>query len=554
MQNKHDLSSNYPEQKYTIVGAGILGYISVYHLWQKSVQQGKQIRVTLQEKNHSLADTTTSNIFPSLTIDEIMSVVPPAPELLSKLRTSFNLPGGIRIEDVNGVMDSKVYHEFLHAVEKYGINVDEHLKRVEVLYSLGVMSMNAWQEMFDTADEELKDIMLKSNFQPCKESLKKDRPELHDGYRIDLIYNVASANPSVNNALNKANSMKSEYKRLGYNHCEILSPAEVLRRDPHLADFCNEHSVENDEGNRVWKNTASAIWRPGGCIDTNRFLPLLHGYLTEKMGTYTNANGKIKNCFRAHYERNVQSLTFDSSNQTERKITGMKFFNKGEVKSDNHAYAQSNYLFCPGENVGTLKSLGLAEPEYTRFAGASLTLVIDIPASMLESVKDYNHCMEVHQEGVVLAWQGRVIDGKLSIGVAGTKAFYADKEPQITEAFAKDRNLLQLNMINDVLPQFISLALGRDTKGQKLTAQDMQILVDAGIAKRWVGSRAVAFDGFPTIGKVAANGQTITHAGSGGVSFAHALVKTLFKCVKTNEEKLAKDTLLYADPNRTFRN
>lgn len=60
---------------------------------------------------------------------------------------------------------------------------------------------------------------------------------------------------------------------------------------------------------------------------------------------------------------------------------------------------------------------------------------------------NFSHRMEVHQEGVVLAWQARYIDEKIFIGVAGTKAFYGDQRPTKDQAFAKDRNLLQLNMI-----------------------------------------------------------------------------------------------------------
>ena len=139
--------------------------------------------------------------------------------------------------------------------------------------------------------------------------------------------------------------------------------------------------------------------------------------------------------------------------------------------------------------------------------------------------------MEVHQEGVVLAWQARYIDEKIFIGVAGTKAFYGDQRPTKDQAFAKDRNLLQLNMINDVLPTLISKALERDTKGQKLTQADMDMLENKGVAQRWAGVRSVVFDGFPTLGTAyCADGTPIenaivtTHLGSGGVSFGPAAV------------------------------
>jgi hypothetical protein len=81
-------------------------------------------------------------------------------------------------------------------------------------------------------------------------------------------------------------------------------------------------------------------------------------------------------------------------------------------------------------------------------------------------------------------------------------------------------------MFNDVLPQVVSLALGRDTTGQQLTEQDMAFLEKEGIAKRWVGRRALAYDNSPTLGhlyhqgKVVPNGRVTTHLGSGGGSFA----------------------------------
>ena len=61
--------------------------------------------------------------------------------------------------------------------------------------------------------------------------------------------------------------------------------------------------------------------------------------------------------------------------------------------------------------------------------------------------------MEVHGEGIVLAWQARFKDNHLFIGVAGTKAFYGDKQPNKNEDFATNRNLIQLNMMNQVLPK-----------------------------------------------------------------------------------------------------
>ena len=87
-------------------------------------------------------------------------------------------------------------------------------------------------------------------------------------------------------------------------------------------------------------------------------------------------------------------------------------------------------------------------------------------------------------------------------------------------------------MINDVLPTLISLALQRDTAGIQLKEDDLRILVEKGIAERWAGTGAVAYDNFPTMGPVfdkisgeeVQNARCTTHLGSGGVSFGPACV------------------------------
>jgi len=115
-----------------------------------------------------------------------------------------------------------------------------------------------------------------------------------------------------------------------------------------------------------------------------------------------------------------------------------------------------------------------------------------------------------------------------------------------------------LNMINDVLPELISLALGRNTKGQKLTGDDMKYLEQQHIAERWVGTRAVTYDGFPTIdnafsnNRVVENGYVATHLGSGGVSFSHAVVVTsrsLMEVIPPNN-KVINQTLQFSGARR----
>ncbi len=265
------------------------------------------------------------------------------------------------------------------------------------------------------------------------------------------------------------------------------------------------------------------------------------------MGQYTNYAELIKDCFQLQLQRRVEQVTYESSEiESANRVNGLQFFGNPAVKHNKHAYQQSDYVFCPGESVGTLKSLGFAEPEYAGFAGASLMLRIDIPEEKIAEYSTLNHCMEVHQEGVVLAWQARFIVNKIFIGVAGTKAFYGDQQPNKNQAFAINRNLLQLNMVNEVLPELISLALERPIQGTELTLEDMAALERRGVAERWVGTRAVAYDGFPTVGCVyntkglVSNARCTTHLGSGGASFSPAAVlvsrSSLFKDQKPQQE------------------
>lgn len=545
------MKSHYPENKLTIVGGGIVGAIEAYFAYIEAKNNGKKIRITIHEKNESISETTTSHIVPSLTPDEILSVVPRGQELVKKLKILFSEPGGIRVNDVEKVNDSAVTDEFIRQVQEYSNDEEGHRLRTKTLLELGKMSMNLWQYIYDNADADLKNILEESNFNPCREPKNIGNETLHDGYRIDLIYNIL-------NAKDRANGMKVDYEGLGYTNCKILSPMEVMEKDPFLVDFCESYSLINEFGKRQWKNDAVALWRPGGCIDTQVFLPKFFTYLKKVMGQYTNELDENKDCFQLRFGRNVTEVTYDHENEKRNMVNGLKFFGHSTIKHNTHGYENSDYVFCPGEAVGTLHSLGLNEPAYARFAGASLMLNIPVPSDKLEQYTKFNHCMEVHQEGVVLAWQARFRDNKIFIGVAGTKAFYSDQKPHKDQEFARNRNLLQLNMINDVLPEFISLALGRDTKGQKLSEQDLKYLEEKRIADRWVGTRAVAYDGFPTLGAVSntdgeiSNARCTTHLGSGGGSFSPAAVSvsrsTLYKHHDSNV--LTQNVLKYGASNR----
>lgn len=314
-----------------------------------------------------------------------------------------------------------------------------------------------------------------------------------------------------------------------------------------LTDFCMTHS-ELDDKERVWKTDAAALWRPGGCLSANDFLPSFYAYLKKRMGTYINASGQNQDCFRLEFNKEAVGVEFDRDSN----IAGLMF---QDGSSERNQPIECSYIFCPGESVGTLSKFGFDEPAYAGFAGPSLTLKIPLSSSQLGTYKDFNHCMEVHKVGIVLAWQARYKDGQLLLQAGGTKAFYGDKAPQINEAFAMDRHLVQLNMMNDVLPEMVSIACGKDTTGTQLTFDNLMELEKNGILKRWVGRRAVAYDGFPTLGALFLNGHKVkngrctTHMGSGGVSFAPAAVK-MSRHLSQADDPFAAKILQYADSRR----
>lgn len=543
--------------KIVIVGGGIVGALEAYSAYRDAQNEGKPVFITIYEKGESLSkaapsdsnksSTNTSyNITPSLTPDEILSVVPRGSELMNKLAILFSEPGGIRVDDVPGVNDSASAMNFKKEVAIYGTDKN-HDDRTQTLLMLGKKSMDLWQEMYDHADDELKDIMIASNFNPCREQRNKTDNTLHDGYRIDLIYGIP-------NAKQRALGMKADYEKLGYTNCTVLSPEEVIAIDPYLADFCNEHSDADDTTmKRKWKNDSVALWRPGGCLDAHAFLPQIYDYLKKKMGQSKNASGIAEDCFCVKFSHEVVGVELGGDTDQVR-IVGLKF-NDGTKLIDQGN--NSKYVFCTGEAIGTLHKLGFSEPAFAAFAGPSLFLKIPISDEQLKAYKNFSHCMEVHNEGIVLAWQSRVKGNLISIGVSGTKSFYGEKRPNKDEAFAKNRNLVQLNMINDVLPEFVSLALGYNTKGKELNADEMTDLEQKGIAHRWVGRRAVAYDGFPTYGPLYSNNRKVvnarctTHLGSGGVSFGPASVMVSRASEKGTDDAFIKKVLMYADSKRT---
>jgi hypothetical protein len=541
--------------KISIVGGGIIGALESYYAYKDAQKNGTKICVTVYEKGDSFdslnkgqSSTNTSyNIVPSLTIDEILSVVPRGAELVEKLAVLFSQPGGIRVDDVNGVNDSHSAMHFKNAVAVYGSDKN-HDDRTLSLLMLGKKSMDLWQKMYDDGDEELKGILEVSNFNPCREPKNHSQKLLHDGYRIDLIYGIPHAQA-------KALNMKADYEKLGYKNCAVLSPEEVVAIDPYLADFCHEHSDVSSSASRVWKDDSIALWRPGGCIDTRIFLPKFYAYLKKVMGQYKDTHHQIHDCFELQFAKEVSGVEFDS-HSTDLRIARLKF-SDGTFQTEQELDVDARYVFCTGESVGTLHHLGFREPAYAGFAGPSLLMMIPLSSDQIERYKNFSHCMEVHNEGIVLAWQARYKDNHIFIGVAGTKAFYGEKQPHKDEEFGKNRNLVQFNMINQVLPECISLACGYQTQGKTLQAEELSYLEKQGIACRWVGRRAVAYDGFPTIGSLysdnrrVSNARCTTHLGSGGVSFGPAAVVVSRSSEQGSNDAFVQKILTYADSRRT---
>ncbi len=541
------LAQNYPESEVNIVGGGIAGFFEAYFAMLDAETTQKTAKVTIYEKNPNISTTTTTQIAPSLTFDEIISVIPRGADLDKALSMPFFHGKGIRVDDVQGVNSSVSALRFLSAAKEYSKDDDGHRIRTSVLLELGKKSMKMWQELYEQGDEKLKMILEQSNFMPCKELTDPQNFKLGEGYRIDIMFND-------DNAMNKAISMQDDYIKLGFPSTRILNPDEVIKIDNQLTSFVLSNST-GDEGQRKWKDNAAAVWRPGGCINVAKFLPLFAHYIEERMGTYVNKDGKEKHRFKIKFNSKVSGVIYNEKNQIENLIV-----EGNELKKTNnkHQYKNSSFVFAPGEAVKTLEELGFAVPAYAGFAGPSLRLKIKLSPEQLKQYENFKHCMEVHQDGVVLAWQVNVDPetGECYIAVAGTKAFYGDKSPQIKEAFAQNRHLLQLNIINGVLPELVSAAIGRNTINEKLTHVDLKQLVDEGIATPWVGTRAVAFDGFPTVGRLynkngdVNNARVTHHLGSGGCSFALGAVDASRKVDTESKDSLDEAVLEFGKSTR----
>ena len=519
------------EQSIYIVGGGIVGLLEAYHAFDDARKAGKPISITVFEKNQSLSETPASNIFPSLTPDEILAVIPRGQMLVKDLGIPFNKGDGIRIDDVPEVdLSSPQVKQFVAAAQQFGEDDKKYQSHVDSLFDLGKESMHLWDLFYQQADDALKQALILSNYKPCKE-VATDEKKLGEGYRIDLLHSYKTAKKD-------AMSMMNRYQSLGYKATKLLSPDEVIQRDPTLKSYVLKYSVMHKDKGRMWARGACAIWRPGGCLNAHEFMPKLIAYLEQQMN-------KDKLRFQVLFDHKVVKAGLNS-NAT---ITQLEGESASKQRKTFVVNPTDQVIFVPGEAVGTLEAVGFKEPYHAIFAGPSLTLTFPVTDKTPELLKTLDHCMEIRQKGVVLAWQAKCVGEKITIGIGGTKAFYAQTLPKNSEAFARNRHVLQLNEANNLYPALFSEVLNKPTTGKRLSEKDLNRLINNNIASVWVGARAVAYDGYPTLGKlykdnkVVTNARTTTHLGSGGVSFAHGSIMMSKRAMEADNSSVKLSSL-----------
>ncbi|MCH9632810.1 MAG: hypothetical protein S4CHLAM6_11530 [Chlamydiae bacterium] len=509
------------DRSVVIVGGGIVGLFEAYNSYKEALAKGERVQIIILEKNKKLSETTTYNIVPSLTPDEILAVVPRGDDLVAALNQKFNIGEGIRVDDVSGLdLLSERVAGFIDYAKIYGKDDKGHQARTDALLSLGKKSMDLWQQFYDEADPELQSILRQARYKPCTEVSSNERA-LYKGYRIDMIFEDPAAHEKVK-------AMQEKYQNLGYLSSRPLSPQEVVEMDPQLKNLVYKLSYVNTNNELVWADDAAALWRPGGCLDSYTFLPLFVDYLDKQM-TVTLSNGEKVKLFEIKYDHKVVGSQINDCQEVEQLMIssqdGSTFLYPEKVLD-----MKQEFIFSPGEMTGVLKGCGFDEPYGAVFAGPSLVMRVDLSDENSNLYSSLDHYMELHQEGVVFSWQARKVGSQVYAGLAGTKAFYGNQLPNVAEEFAQYRNLHQLNTLNTVFPDLISSALGRPTQSQMLTKCDLDYLVKEKVLAKWVGCRTVAYDGFPTFGPLYANSQWVTnarattHLGSGGASFVHGAI------------------------------
>lgn len=499
------------KDKISIAGNGIIALMTAYFLFLRAKKEGKPIKITLRGK-YPVDQTTAAFLAPSLSWNEILSVVPPGKKLLESLEKLFTeFTGGIRLEKDNLILIRA--KEFIEAVEACSKDENAHQRRTALLVEFSQFSLALWETIFESADNELKQIFINSNFLPCREPTSS-ATKLRDGYRFDVYYETPDLEKKLQQAVD-------ESKTYGYQHVKMLSPEELLQLDPGFKSFCERHSTP-DAGKRKWNNGAGVIFRPGGCIHTPAFLANFAAYLQRQMGTYLNEAGKEKPCFKIKLGE-VTGLSFSAKGN---RVEAFQVNNKS--KSIKRHYEHEHFILSPGENVGTVRRLGLFEPAHARFIGFSLKLIV--PEDLVikagfsltylsnMAIRTGNASSSVVQVGK--------FNGSFVLRMGGLKAFSGLDQPNLQAEYAIAASIYQLNMLNQVYSSLISACLGRNTQHLQLGKSDLDELLNKKYLERQIGSRACRADGVPTI-DIAENHKgplenviVATHFSSGGVTNA----------------------------------
>ncbi|ARB92107.1 FAD-binding oxidoreductase [Legionella longbeachae] len=498
-------------EKVSIAGNGIVALMIAYFAFLKAREEDKAIKISIRGK-YPITQTTAAFLVPSLSWNEILSVVPPGKkfiEALGKFFTEFN--GGILLPNADKIIYQA--EEFIEAVKSCG--EEDIYRKKELLIEFSKLSLSLWGFIHETADEELRHILLESNYLACRErSVSEIR--LRDGYRLDIYYDVL-------NFEEKLDATIKESREAGYQQAQLISPDELIQLDSSFQLFYENYSTTRSDGVRCWNPGAGVILRPGGCINTPVFLSKFVDYLTRVMGTYLTEDGKEKPCFKAKLGEVVGlGYSVEKNHVSQFHIADKK----ATIKKRN--YNSNDFILCPGESVGTLRRFGLFEPPHARFAGFSLKLILPERLVLKAGFKMDYKCNLAIRTGVASSSVVQVgkFGESFTLGIGGMKAFLGLDEPDLNADYAIKASVYQLNVLNQIYAPLISVCLDRDTRCITLGQQELDQLIRDRFLTRWTGARACAYDGVPTIcygqneyGSIK-NLIVATHLSSGGVTNA----------------------------------
>jgi hypothetical protein len=539
------------KQEINIAGNGIVGLMIAYFCYLNARESNQNIRIVVRGQ-YPVNQSTAASLVPSISWNEILSVVPAGKELLKLLSCSFT-SGGIGLGSDQIIQESR---EFIDAVKLNADIKEAQIHRKNLLIQFGQYSVSLWDWLYRTADPELKSILNTSNYRPCSE-IESDLLRMGAGYRPDLYF-------SASNFPARLETVIKDSQTAGYRKVRLLQPDELKQLDPSLSEFCELHSeLEGDI--RRWKDGAGAIFRPAGCINTSYFLSAFAAYIEKMMGTYVTEAGEEKHCFRIKSGK-VTGVQYDSDGKSV-----VSYVIDGQIKQNKRHYERF-FVLCPGEAVGTVRHLGFVEPPHARFVGFTLQLNVPAHFAINAGVDLSGKPNLAIYSGVASAsvMQASVVGDRCLIGLGGLKAFLGLTHADVNAEYAIKASLYQLEFLNHLYPSLLTACLGKNTRNMTLSLDDLNALIRNGYIKRGVGSRAVAFDGAPTIGGATktttektqnviktTNVVIATHFGSGGVTnapggAAYAVESLRARGFARVMTKVSPNSLAYSAPHLFF--